>query len=337
MNEYIILLPPDQMDSWKFTNPNFSKVAAPYTNYSFGEQVGFLRLLLSLKADLVHFAMPQQPILYFKPHVTTVHDLILLKTYNSDKNKLLFTVKQFIGRGVFYLVGRTSRHILVNSEYTKKSYLEFAKIPEAKTTLTYLGSAVGKVTPKEYSPLAGKQFLLYVGNQSDYKNIRRLMQAHRQLLQNNPELLLVLVGKLTGKNGVSLRLNKEWAEQQNFKNIVYTDFVPDEELAWIYQHCATYVFPSLMEGFGLPGLEAMSCGAPVTSSNTTCLPEVYGNAAHYFDPLDVNDMARAITEVLQDAQLRHTLVQRGYEQSKKYSWQRMAEQTLAVYKQALTS
>jgi glycosyltransferase involved in cell wall biosynthesis len=91
-----------------------------------------------------------------------------------------------------------------------------------------------------------------------------------------------------------------------------------------------------MEGFGLPGLEAMSYGTPVVSSNATCLPEVYGDAAHYFNPTDVNDMARAIDEVIGNDNLRDDLTQKGYRQIKKYSWKRMAEQTHQVYMNALS-
>ncbi len=90
-----------------------------------------------------------------------------------------------------------------------------------------------------------------------------------------------------------------------------------------------------MEGFGLPGLEAMAAGAPVLSSNATCLPEVYGEAAEYFDPLSVDDMANAIERVINDQDLRKRLVKRGHEQVKKYSWRRMAEQTHQAYMDAL--
>jgi glycosyltransferase involved in cell wall biosynthesis len=90
-----------------------------------------------------------------------------------------------------------------------------------------------------------------------------------------------------------------------------------------------------MEGFGLPGLEAMGHGTPVISSNATCLPEIYGKAAHYFDPTSVDDMTRAITEVLGNEKLRQKLSIDGYEQIKKYSWKKMAEQTLKVYETVL--
>jgi glycosyltransferase involved in cell wall biosynthesis len=90
-----------------------------------------------------------------------------------------------------------------------------------------------------------------------------------------------------------------------------------------------------MEGFGLPGLEAMGYGAPVVSSNATCLPEVYGQAAHYFDPENVGDMARAIDEVLANENLRANLVQNGYQRLQQYSWRKMAQQTLDVYRQVI--
>jgi len=145
----------------------------------------------------------------------------------------------------------------------------------------------------------------------------------------------VLVGRLTGKAGASLKLNKAWMEQRKFKDIIFTDFVADEQLAWLYQNARAYVFPSLMEGFGLPGLEAMLYGTPVVSSNATCLPEVYEDAAHYFDPKDIIQMADAINDVLTDKKLRDELVQKGFKQAKKYSWKRTAEQTLDVYKHVL--
>jgi glycosyltransferase involved in cell wall biosynthesis len=152
-------------------------------------------------------------------------------------------------------------------------------------------------------------------------------------LRQYPDLGLILVGKLNK----SARLNQDYFEKHNFKNILFTDFVEDEQLNWLYAHAAVYVFPSLMEGFGLPPLEAMLHGTPVVSSNATCLPEIQGDAAYYFDPLDVSDMARAIDDVLKNEQLRLDLIKEGYKQVKKYSWKKMAEQTHKVYEDALKS
>ncbi len=334
-NEYLILVPRKDIDFYQPRNPQFKVIEADFDNYSLAEQAGLLRLLNHLQPDLVHFCMPQQPILYRGKHVTTMHDLNLLNTYNSDKDFIIFHFKQLIGRFVFYVIAHTSVHILTPSQFTKETYVKFARINSKKVTVTYEGCDIGAVKPLMYKPLVNKQFLLYVGQQSDYKNIRRLMQAHQKLRLKHPELLLVLVGRLSGKNGRPLVRNKIWAEGNGFEGIIFTDFVSDANLVWLYKHCATYVFPSLMEGFGLPGLEAMASGAPVTSSNATCLPEVYSDGAYYFDPLSIEDMQRAIDEVITDDTLRKRLTNNGQQVAKRYSWKHMAEQTLAVYKNSL--
>ena len=115
------------------------------------------------------------------------------------------------------------------------------------------------------------------------------------------------------------------------KGIVFTDFVSDEELAALYQNAAVYVFPSLCEGFGLPPLEAMAYDLPVVCSNSSCLPEILGEAAEYFNPESVDDMAGKIGSVLSDKNLQSRLISSGRERIKKYSWKKMAQETLKTY------
>jgi glycosyltransferase involved in cell wall biosynthesis len=325
-NHYYILVRAKDRDFWQPKQSNFEVRVAEFDNYSLGEQTKFLKYLNELNVDLVHFCMPQQPLLYLKPHVTTVHDLTLLKTYNSDKNWVTYHIKQLVGFVVFFMIARTSKHILVPTKFTKNEYIKFARIPEDKVTVTYEAADAATFTPKEYK-LPFKKFLMYVGSQSDYKNIKGIIQAYQQLKVKYPDLGLVLVGNLNEP----AKRNQEWVRQHGFDDVVFTGFVSNEELTWLYQHCATYVFASFMEGFGLPALEAMACGAPVASSNATCLPEVYGDAAHYFDPHSTHDIARAIEEVITDDKLRDDLVKKGLVQAKKYSWLRMAQQTHEVY------
>lgn len=331
-NTYSVLVPTKDADYWQPTNSNFTVRTVDYANYSFGEQIGFKKYLDELGADLVHFCMPQQPIRYKGKSVTTVHDLTLLKTYNSDKNWLLYRAKQLVGRYVFKRIAKINDYIIVPSQYTADEYVAFSGIDRKKVILTY--ESADALTTDKLEPYAHdfKQFIMYVGQQSDYKNIKRLGEAHQQLLEKYPDLGLILVGKLNA----SARKNQQYFASQGFKNIVFTDFIPDSQRDWLYKNATAYIFPSLMEGFGLPGLEAMGYGTPVVSSDATCLPEVYGNAAHYFDPLSVDDMARAIGEVLTDSALRANLVKNGYSQLGKYSWERMAVETLAIYERSLS-
>lgn len=331
-NTYTILVRQKDIDYWKPRNPNFTIRVADYADYSIAEQIKLKALLDELKPDLVHFCMPQQPITYTGKHVTTIHDLTLLKTYNSDKNWLLFHFKQLVGRFVFWRVAHSSAQIIVPTKFTAQELVQFANIPTSKVTLTYESADPAQSAVKPYdSPF--KRYIMYVGQQSDYKNIKRLGAAHQQLLAKYPDLGLILVGKLNP----SATKNQQYFTKKNYTNIHFTGFVDDAQLAWLYQNTATYVFPSLMEGFGLPGLEAMSYGAPVASSNATCLPEVYGDGAHYFNPKSVDDIARAIDDILREATLRDELIKKGTLQIMKYSWKRMAEQTLDVYKKALTN
>jgi len=331
-NKYSVLVREKDQDFWKPTNPNFSIVVAEFANYSVAEQIGLKKLLKSLKPDLVHFCMPQQPVSYRGKKVTTFHDLTLVKTYNSDKNWLMFHAKQFVGKFVFKKVARESDHIIAISEFTKKELLEYTDAKEDNVTVIYESTDVENGPTNTYK-LPYKDYILYVGQQSDYKNIKRLGDAHQKLLRTYPDLGLVLVGRLND----SALANQTYFTHKAYKNITFTDFVEDAELNWLYSHATAYVFPSLMEGFGLPGLEAMGHGTPVVSSNATCLPEIYGTAAHYFDPTNSDDIARAITEVLGNEKLRRELSKSGYEQIKKYSWKRMAEQTHKVYTDVLNA
>jgi len=324
-NNYTILVRQKDETYWKPRNANFSVKVADFDNYSFNEQIGFHRFLKKLNADLVHFCMPQQPRGYKGKKVTTFHDLTLLKTYNSDKNWFVFHAKQKVGRYVFRRVANENNHIIAISQFTKQELQAFTPINDEKISVIYEASDVSAITPKHYK-LPFKKYLLYVGQQSDYKNIKRLGDAHQLLVAKYPDLGLVLVGK---KNASALA-NETYFNERGYKNILFTDFVEDNQLSWLYTHASAYTFPSLMEGFGLPGLEAMGYGVPVVSSNATCLPEVYGPAAHYFNLLDTSDIAEAIDQVLSDDKLRIRLAKAGFKQIKKYSWKKQAQETYKV-------
>lgn len=331
VNQYSVLVRAKDEKYWKPTNKNFKVLVADFDNYSLAEQFGFKKFLNKLKPDLVHFCMPQQPIFYKGAHVTTIHDLTLLKTYNSDKNWFMYHFKQLVGRFVFKRVIKTSKLIITPSEFTKKDILKFSKKTDPKKIVVTPLAAdvfVDKLVPFKHPY---KQFIMYVGQQSDYKNIKKLGDAHQKLLVKYPDLGLILVGRVN--DGAAI--NQKYFNKKGYKNILFTGYLPDTQRDWLYANTDAYIFPSTMEGFGLPGLEAMGYGAPVISSNATCLPEVYGDAAHYFDPKSIKDIALAIHDVLSNQKLRQSLITRGKEQIKKYSWKKTAEMTHEAYINAL--
>lgn len=329
--DFVILTKQARLSYFKEIAPSFEVIESNYKEFTFGEQYGLVWQLYGIKTDLVHFNAPQQPILYFGNCVTTVHDLTTARFYNPSKNWLVFKFKQLVYRGVIVWVARKSKTIITPSQFVKNDVAGFAKISKNKITVTYEAADKIPVPAVPISKLVSTNYLLYAGRPQPHKNLWRLVEAFELLKDDYPDLKLVMAGK---KDVLHERLEAR-VKRQDLKGVVLTDFVSEGQLRWLYENAAAYVFPSLSEGFGLPALEAMVHGAPVVSSNASCLPEIYGDAAHYFNPLDTKDMAKKINEVLSDKILRAKLIKAGHKQSAKYSWQRMAEETLAVYREAL--
>lgn len=332
-NTYTILL--SEGDTWQPSAKNFQTLVAPFKQFSLNplDQLRFARMLYALKADLVHFPMNQQPILYFKPTITSTLDLTMLSFTRAGKTPLPIHFVKMLGyRFLFWYSNKKSTHIITISNYVKHALEQKYPFIAGKTTTTYLASEPphsSEIKPKNYRP---KQFLLYVGTAFPHKNLPRLIQAFELIAAQNPSLHLVLVGK---KECHYEQLEKTAQKSAYSERIHLTGFVDDDVLAWYFNHALAYVFPSLSEGFGLPGLEAFTYSCPVISSNATCLPEIYSDAAAYFDPQDVHDMASAIETVVSSKTRREQLVKSGLKQLKKYSWDKTAKQTLDIYKTVL--
>ncbi len=331
-HEYVVLLKPEDFDGWQPTNKHFKKVTAPFKEFTFAEQIGFSRQVKSLNADLVHFAFVQQPVYLRSKVVTTMHDLTTTKFRNPSKNRLVFTAKQQVYKQVNKLVAHKSAFVITPSEYVKDAVAKFAHINSRKIFVTY--ESADKITdePVKIEQLTDKDsYIMYVGRPLPHKNLENLIAAFTMLKTTHPDLKLVLAGK---KDTLYKRISRD-VDNAGITDVIFTDFVSEGQLRWLYEHTAAYVFPSLSEGFGLPGLEAMIHGAPVVSSNATCLPEIYGDAAEYFNPLEPFEIASAVARVIDDSKHASKLRQLGRLQAAKYSWKRTAEQTLDVYKQVL--
>jgi len=330
-HQFVILTKAERLEFMAHIAPAFVTIETPFKEFTFDEQRGFKKQLDSLEADLVHFAMVQQPIRYRGRVVTTMHDLTTARFKNPDKNPAVFAVKQSVYKWLNKRAAHKSLAVITPTQYVKDDVVAYTGIKPDKVTVTYEAADFINEAPVPLDGLAGKQFIMYVGRPTPHKNLGRLIQAFAELQKNLPELHLVLAGKLDA----NYRLHEAAVQTAGLPNVVFTDFISDAQLRWLYEHCSAYVFPSLSEGFGLPGLEAMMHGAPVVSSNATCLPEVYGEAACYFNPLNEADMAAKIGEVLTNTSLRDHLIFQGKRRAAEYSWERMAEQTLAVYDAAL--
>lgn len=330
-NKYTILL--RRGDNWQPKSNNFTPLPISFGQFSLNplDQFKFAGLLYSLKPDLVHFAMTQQPLLYFGKIVTTTHDLTMLRFVRAGRHSLLFHfIRMRLYHFLFWWSHRKSRAIIVPSKYVAADLAKLQSFTKKKITITYESSE--PPISEKATPLPGvsKPFLFHAGSPFPHKNIPRLIEAFEQLHETDRKLQLVLGGKKEFYfNKLQKRIDKSPAKDA----IIVPGFVSGAELKWLYQNASAYILPSLSEGFGLPGLEAMAHDCPLVSSNATCLPEIYGDAALYFNPDNTEDMVLKIERLLGDKDLADQLVARGKEQLRKYSWETMAQETLAVYNQ----
>lgn len=332
-NKYTILLEND--DTWKPSNKNWSTLNIPYHQFSFNpvEQIKFTKLLHSLKPDLVHFTMTQQPIFYLGNIVTTTHDLTMLRFTRPGTTPLpIFWVKMALYKFMFWWSHKKSTKIIVPTNFVKEDLAKLEPFTKNKTFVTLEAGEPTKSVKTTPFKDAKKPYIMYLGSSFPHKNLKRLVDAFGIVLESFPDLQLILVGK---REKYKIDLENYVATKTYKDSILIPGWLEDEETFWLYKNCEAYVFPSMSEGFGLPGLEAMSYGAPVVSSNATCLPEVHGDAAEYFDPYDINDMAAAICRVIGNKKRRDELVKLSFKRGDAFSWERMAKQTLDIYESTL--
>lgn len=337
-NEYVIFLRSENFDDYTPAQKNFTKKKADFSWYSLEEQTKLPRLLDQHNFDLVHFPHFNVPLLYRKPFVVTIHDLIIMHFPTKRATTLgpvKYALKQFGYRRVINHAVKDSSHVITVSEFSKKDITKHFAITENSVSVTYQSTFENEGNVAPFENLSKKfnipqPFFLYVGNVYPHKNIERGLKAFKAFQKNNPEVHFVLVGK----EDYFFKRTKEFVKDMGIPNVIFTGFVDDEELNGLYASAEIYFFPSLYEGFGLPPLEAMSHGLPVVSSNKTCMPEILGEAAEYFDPEDVDNIAENLERVYADRDLQKNMSENSLKQVQKYSWEQCAKETLEVYKKA---
>ncbi len=263
--------------------------------------------------------------------VYTLHDLIFLHfpEYHLPYNRwyLTFAMPRYL---------HAADVIVTPSECSRQDAIKFYGLPESKIKVIYEAPAptfqpaaesdsLDRVRQKYALP---PKFILHVGTIEPRKNLIRLLDAFQSLLVDWPDLKLILVGK------------KGWLYDSFFDRlhalgleeaVIFPGYVEEADLPAFYQLAEIFVFPSLYEGFGLGPLEAMACGTPVVSSNSSSLPEVIGNGGWLINPTDTAALASALHRVLADGSLRSDLKRRGLVQARKFSWQKTADELEKLY------
>ncbi len=252
------------------------------------------------------------------PTVLTVYDLIHEKYSEMYSNQKDYLPKKNAIDNV--------DHIICISNNTKKDLIKYYNVEEKKITVIYLAASKNISKPE----LKKKNYFLYVGNRKRYKNFKTLIKAFSNGNFYKDYYLYCLGGGPFLKEEIEFFL----ANKVPLERILYFD-TKDEEKDKIYISAKALIYPSVYEGFGLPILEAMSLGCPVISSNASCLPEVYGDAALSFDPYDYDVLQSKIYDLIHNENLSYELIDKGFEQTKKFSWEKCAKETLSVYKKII--
>jgi len=336
-NDYTVILNPLKNKIVE-TNGNFKKYVTPISieNHIVGDLWRNFYLPHQLhknKVDVFHDPG------YFLPvinggyrSVVTVHDLVVFSFPQTNSKKYFWYMKQMTSIGA-----KNADIIVADSYHTKEDLIKILNIPKEKIRVVYLA------TDKHLKPTKDKKkleevkkkyhidgkYILCVSTIEPRKNLPRLLSAYHQLRkETNLEHKLVVCGTfgwLFGDIFTTIdRLNLR-------DDVIFTGYIEDEELPHLYSAADLFVFPSLYEGFGLPALEAMACGIPVITSNSSSLPEILGDAGIMIDPYKPDDLSEAISKVLSDEKLRNKMKAKSLERSKKFSWEQTAQQTLEIY------
>lgn len=261
--------------------------------------------------------------IFYKNKIVTHHDITYLKYPRSYSVAFLTFYKI-----VMPFILKTSRHLITVSQFSRGEIVNAYNYPKEKISVVY------NATDESFHPAStsetphGDRYLLSVSSRNFHKNHHGMIRAFKSALQaspNNKNIKIKIIGKTArsfSKQGYALECNSE--------NIEFLGRVNDEELINLYQNATAFIFPSFYEGFGIPPLEAQSCGCPVISSNAASMPEVLAESVLYFDPHNQEDMSQKINRIIMDEDLRESLSQKGLNNARRFSWDKSAEELIKV-------
>ena len=327
-NHYVLFVRSADLESVskEVTNKNWEIVETNIRWHSIAEQIKLPLLLNKEKLDLVHFPYFSVPISYKRPYVVTIHDLIINHFSTGEASTLAYPL--YVGKRLSYKfiikqAAKNARKIIVPSIATKEEIIDHLKILGKK--INVIPEASDKnLKPQKANPKTqnlGKYFL-YVGNAYPHKNLASLIYAFNKIAKEDKDLKLILVGQ---KDFFYKRLE----EENSSDKIVFYGKATDRELANLYSNAIALVMPSLMEGFGLPVLEAMSLRCLVVCSDIPSFREIASNSAIYFKSEDVNDIKETMKSVyLNNERYRKEKLEPAFKKSQKYSWEKAAIETL---------
>lgn len=310
--------------------------------HSLAEQIKFPQLLYQQQLDLIHFPYFSLPVFYNKPFVVTIHDLIInhFPTGKASTLPYPFYLAKRIGYDfVMHHAVKNSRKIIVPLTAVKKDLQQTLHVPGEKIVVTYEGVATDffagvRKRAEKFRKKNSQEYFLYVGNAYPHKNLERLIEgfiAFKQ--QTHAPVQLVLVGK---DDYFYHRLHEK-IKREKIADVIIKHNVNDEELAFLYANAQLFISASLMEGFGLPPLEALISSCPVLLSDIPSFREVCGDSAFYFDPLSTKALKDQMNFVYNlDHKTKQAYLKKVLTRIEHFSWSKMAKETIAVYESCVS-
>jgi glycosyltransferase involved in cell wall biosynthesis len=327
--EVTLIVSPNVVNEPKLSK--YKKYVAKLHPYSNMAQFEMVFLLWQIRPNLLHVPHFTIPVLWHGKMVVTIHDLIKHLSRGQDtttRDPWVYWIKYIQYIVIVQIALWRASHIIVPAKYWKDILVINHHVPENKISVTYEGVDSSFSSIKIENSKLKIPYLLYVGNVYPHKNISVLLKAVTDL----PKLKLIIV---CGRSVFADRTNKMVSEYGLQDRVEFRHLVTDDELAALYKNSICFVTPSLIEGFGLPGLEAMAAGTPVIAARASCLPEIYEEAAVYFEPTSPSQLVERIYQLISDKESRKELIEKGFKQVKKYSWVQMGRQTWQIYQNVL--
>ena len=340
-NDYYLLLRKKYFSQLNLPS-NWNKVLTEIPHYSFNEQRLLPKIIKEVSPDLTHFLHFNVPVSFRGKFVVTIHDLLMHKQKGLEATTLSpikYFVKRLGYKGVFAFAVRRSQMIITPSNAVKDEIIEYYKIGGDKIAVIHEG--VDALPPRGDKKRILEKFginlpyFIYTGNAYPHKNLKRALEASLKLNKKRKEPVLFVV--VCARSAFTEKLEKLVDEMGAAKYIKLLGFVPDHELGILYKNSLGFLFPSLSEGFGLPGLEAILCGTLTLCSNIPVFKETYEDVAIYFDPFSSSSIKKMMEEVLSMVpEARANLIKKAQKFARRYSWDKMARTTLKVYESCVS-
>lgn len=336
-NEYLVLLRDKYFNKLKFAK-KWKKVRAESQHYTMREQFLLSKLINKYKPDIFHALNPNIPYFCKRTLVVTVHDLTQIRIDNRATTHLLpvYLIKLFAYKRIFSKAVKLASKIIVPSQAVKKDLVDFYDTDKNKVVVIYEGvnsstkkSISAKFVLEKYG-LNGKKYFMYTGSAYPHKNLERTIEALKYLNEKSSEKIYLAISSSRSK--FTKRLSKTMQKNNMEKYVLLLGFVPDEFVDILSSNSVGFIYPSIAEGFGLPGLEALQSGTLLLASDIAVFNEVYEDNAIYFNPYDFTSISSAMDKALKlNPNSRAGRISKGQEFINKYSWRKMAEETLKVY------